>query len=71
MNFTVVIAANQATDYLAEIHRAGCADLDRKRGMKVNVTGTLRDALDVAVDEDDRDMGYDDTAARVFPCTSH
>lgn len=70
-SFTVIIDANGFRSHIAGIHATGCADIERHPNpgaYKAEVEGTLRDALDVAVDPQDRDMGYGDDDAKVFPC---
>lgn len=69
--FTVIVDPNGFQNHIAGIHRASCADIARHpnpHAYMTDVEGTLRDALDTAVDGQDRDMGYTDADAKVFPC---
>jgi len=70
-DYLVYINANRSDGKLAAIHISGCpvASRDFTPGTHIaGVTGTLRDALDVAVDPDDRDLGYDDSDAHIHNC---
>lgn len=70
-SFDVVMDANRRDNKIAAIHIGGCHALERdlrNGAYTVQVEGTLRDALDVAVDAEDRRIGYTDDDARVYPC---
>lgn len=71
MQYTIVFDANQRGGFLATIHRKGCRDIARDlnpAAFTVSVTGTLREAKDVAVDPDDRALGYTDEHIKVYGC---
>ena len=74
--FTVFCNVNAFPgDTMAEIHRSTCRAIGRKDyhdhpATYVGHADTLRDALDIAVDEEDREMGYDDSHARLEPCVT-
>lgn len=69
--YTVVLDANRRDGTIAAIHRKGCraAKRDQVPGSTSRaVTGTLNDALNVAVDDEDRRLGYNDTDAKLHNC---
>lgn len=69
--FAVVTDANRRDNMLAVIHADGCPAVskDENRGSHTwHVAGSLRDAMDVAVDPDDRELGYGDEDVKVHEC---
>lgn len=73
MDYTVICDANRRDGTIAAIHRAGCRDIQadiNSAAHTVNLSGSLRDALDVAVDAEDRDLGYGDVDVKVYPCAA-
>lgn len=54
------------------VHAAGCRDVGREArrspfaNVMLNVPGA--DALDAALDDDDREMGFTEDHVRVMPC---
>lgn len=71
--FTIIHDANRRDNNIAAIHREGChaAIRELRPGARaVNHTGTLRQALDIAVDPEDRRLGYTDDDVKVHRCVS-
>lgn len=68
----------QALGVNAVIHKAGCRDIardvggslryHREQGFVWDVSGSLRDAMDSAIDAEEREMGWGDDDIAVKPC---
>ena len=70
--YTIEIDANmRGGRYLAAIHAANCRAIGREATAATRtetIVGTLREALDIAVDAEDRELGHDDSDAYIHPC---
>ncbi len=69
----VLINYEVSRDEVASIHRQGCRDIDRDAN---NHGGHVSDpfpsvaaALADYIDDEMREMGYDESCVRVLPCT--
>jgi len=57
------------------LHRAGCADIERDRerhgsNLQAFEAENLAAALEVVIDDELREMGYDHDSVRVYPCVT-
>lgn len=54
------------------IHATGCSDIEKERtrngAITIDRVGTLSSAIEYVLDEETREMGYDESHVRVFPC---
>ena len=70
--FTVVNYESTRTDEYASIHAKGCTAIGRTLrehgGFTYDVEGSLQDAIDTWLDEETRDMGYDERHVHVHRC---
>lgn len=67
-----VLNHQRITDHCWAIHKAGCRDIkreaDKHQSETYDVTGTLKDALDAVINEEAREMGYDESSCKVHAC---
>ena len=59
-------------EHQGSIHRSGCSDIEKDRrehgASKVNVVGTLQDAIAAWLDDEMEEMGYSEADIKVLPC---
>jgi hypothetical protein len=79
MKFTY-LSYNPSKNYMWSLHAAGCADIKQElkgvrtdSGWPAEMGATfeakdLKEALDYVVDEELREMGWDNNAVKVNPC---
>lgn len=69
----VVCSRQSYKDTPFAVHAASCSDVERTE-KRVNaaslheIDGPVQKALDYILDEETRDMGYDESHVKVFPC---
>ena len=64
-------------DELFSLHRAGCRDIAKNQAANFAVVmfedqefASIADALDEIIDDEMIEMGYDQTAVKVYPCVT-